>query len=93
MDAALALIGDKEPGRLHCRGRPPCQRESPVHPTATSATPKALLAEVALRGFERFATPLAAAWNSGRPDAMRAFEAVGRAYLAFARDEPVRGDV
>jgi hypothetical protein len=31
---------------------------------------------------------LAAAWDGGRPNALRAFEALGRAYLAFARDEP-----
>ena len=28
------------------------------------------------------------AWNDGRPDPFTAFENVGRAYLAFARDEP-----
>ena len=38
--------------------------------------------------FERFATALATAWNDGRPDPQRAFETLGRAYLAFARDEP-----
>ena len=43
---------------------------------------------IASRGFERFAAALAAAWSGGRPSALRAFEALGRAYLAFARDEP-----
>ncbi|MEJ0018756.1 MAG: TetR-like C-terminal domain-containing protein [Acetobacteraceae bacterium] len=43
---------------------------------------------MALRGFERLAEALAAAWNEGRPDALRGFEALGRAYLAFARREP-----
>ena len=28
------------------------------------------------------------AWNEGRPDPFAAFENVGRAYLAFAREEP-----
>jgi hypothetical protein len=28
------------------------------------------------------------AWNEGRPDPFRGFENVGRAYLAFAREEP-----
>ena len=28
------------------------------------------------------------AWNDGRPDPFTAFENVGRAYLAFAHDEP-----
>jgi AcrR family transcriptional regulator len=49
---------------------------------------EALLAEVAVRGFERFAERLTKAWNGGRPDAVRAFEDLGRAYLAFAREEP-----
>jgi len=47
-----------------------------------------LLAEVARRGFERFASDLDAAWNEGRPDPIAAMEACGRAYLAFARREP-----
>jgi len=48
----------------------------------------ALLADVARRGFELFAGKLAAAWNDGRPDPLAALDALGRAYLAFARDEP-----
>jgi AcrR family transcriptional regulator len=47
----------------------------------------ALVTEVARYGFERFADKLEAAWNMGRPNSMRAFEEVGRAYLAFARLE------
>ncbi len=31
---------------------------------------------------------LASAWDDGRPDTVTAFERVGKAYLAFARDEP-----
>src|SRR4030081_2388123 len=45
-------------------------------------------AEAAWRGFELFTAHLDRAWNAGRPDAFAAFESVGRAYLAFARDEP-----
>jgi AcrR family transcriptional regulator len=47
-----------------------------------------LLADVARRGFELFAERLAHAWRNGEPDPMTAFENTGRAYLAFARDEP-----
>jgi AcrR family transcriptional regulator len=46
-----------------------------------------LLADVARRGFELFEARLNHAWNDGRPDPYAAFENVGRAYLAFARDE------
>ena len=31
---------------------------------------------------------LTQAWDDGRPDTVTAFERVGKAYLAFARDEP-----
>jgi AcrR family transcriptional regulator len=48
----------------------------------------ALMADVAREGFARFAAALERAWNFGRPDPLTAFENVGRAYLAFAREEP-----
>jgi AcrR family transcriptional regulator len=49
---------------------------------------QALIADVALQGFERFATELERAWNDGRPTPLTAIENVGRAHLGFARDEP-----
>ncbi|MDP4594508.1 MAG: TetR/AcrR family transcriptional regulator [Beijerinckiaceae bacterium] len=48
----------------------------------------ALMGEVATRGFEQFGARLAGAWDEGRPDAIAALQRIGRAYLAFARDEP-----
>jgi AcrR family transcriptional regulator len=47
-----------------------------------------LLADVALRGFTQFEAELAAAWADGTPDPGTAFERLGKAYLAFARNEP-----
>jgi AcrR family transcriptional regulator len=47
-----------------------------------------LIEEVALRGFGMFADQLEAAFNDGRPSALSAFGATGRAYLAFARQNP-----
>jgi hypothetical protein len=35
-----------------------------------------------------FEAALSHAWDEGRPEPYRAFENVGRAYLAFARNEP-----
>lgn len=46
-----------------------------------------LLAEIALRGFERFEAALARAWDQGLPDPMTAFLRIGKAYLHFARTE------
>jgi AcrR family transcriptional regulator len=47
-----------------------------------------LIADVAREGFERFGAALERAWNGGRPTPLAAFENIGRAHLAFARDEP-----
>src|SRR5690606_22703461 len=47
-----------------------------------------LIAEVALQGYDMFGDLLAFAFNDGQPSALAAFEATGRAYLAFARKYP-----
>src|SRR5262245_19795243 len=44
----------------------------------------ALLADVARQGFERFEAVLANGWAGGRPNALQAFNNVGKAYLHFA---------
>ena len=61
---------------------------SPAAPYRHYRDRDALLADVARRGFEIFTAALTAAWNDGRPDALTAFERLGRAYLGFARAEP-----
>ena len=47
-----------------------------------------LIADVARRGFERFAADLEAAGSDGSPEPMRALQRIGRAYMGFARAEP-----
>lgn len=47
-----------------------------------------LIAEAARQGYEIFADLLEHAYAKGQPSALRAFEATGRAYLAFARKFP-----
>ncbi|MCV2870523.1 TetR/AcrR family transcriptional regulator [Defluviimonas sp. WL0002] len=47
-----------------------------------------LIAECARQGFEIFGDLMEHAYNDGKPSALRAFEATGRAYLAFARKFP-----
>ena len=47
-----------------------------------------LLAEVARQGYDIFAALMAFAYADGKPTALAAFEATGRAYLAFARKYP-----
>ncbi len=57
-------------------------------PTGITATATRLLADVAQRGFEAFATALTKAWDEGRPELMAAFDRLGKAYLDFAKSEP-----
>ncbi len=47
-----------------------------------------LIAEAARQGYEIFADVMQYAFDSGQPSALAAFEATGRAYLAFARKYP-----
>jgi len=47
-----------------------------------------LIAEGARQGYEIFADLMQYAYDSGQPSALAAFEATGRAYLAFARKYP-----
>ncbi|NOD46050.1 MULTISPECIES: TetR/AcrR family transcriptional regulator [unclassified Ruegeria] len=47
-----------------------------------------LIAEAARQGFEMFADLMQYAYDKGQPSALAAFEATGRAYLAFARKNP-----
>ncbi|MDX5383172.1 MAG: TetR/AcrR family transcriptional regulator [Rhodobacterales bacterium] len=47
-----------------------------------------LIAEAARQGYEIFADVMQVAYESGQPSALAAFEATGRAYLAFARKYP-----
>ncbi|MEM1350824.1 MAG: TetR/AcrR family transcriptional regulator [Pseudomonadota bacterium] len=47
-----------------------------------------LIEEAAVEGYEIFADLMEFAYRSGQPSALAAFEATGRAYLAFARKYP-----
>jgi AcrR family transcriptional regulator len=88
IEAALELIGAKGPAGFTIAEAARLAGVSPAAPYRHFRDAEALLAEVAVRGFDRFAIRLAKAWNDGRPERVRAFEDVGRAYLAFAREEP-----
>ena len=86
--AALELIAEKGPAGFTFADAARWAGVSSAAPYRHFRDREALLADVAQRGFERFETALSRAWNDGRPDPYRAFENVGRAYLAFARSEP-----
>ena len=88
IEAALDLIAKKGPAGCTFADAARWAGVSAAAPYRHFRDRDALIADVARRGFELFAAHLDAAWNDGRPDPFTAFENVGRAYLAFARDEP-----
>jgi AcrR family transcriptional regulator len=88
IEAALALIAELGPSGFTVAEAARRAGVSPAAPYRHFRDAEALLAEIALRGFERFTTALARSWHDGKPDPLRAFENVARGYLAFARDEP-----
>jgi AcrR family transcriptional regulator len=87
-DAALMLLAEKGPAGFTIAEAARLAGVSSAAPYRHFRDAEALLAAVAERGYERFAAALAKAWNDGRPEPLRAFDALGQAYLAFARREP-----
>jgi AcrR family transcriptional regulator len=88
IQAALDLIARHGPAGFTFADAARAAGVSPAAPYRHFRDRDALMADVALRGFERFAADLTTAWNEGKPEPLTAFEAVGKAYLAFARNEP-----
>lgn len=87
VEAAVQLIAQHGPAGFTVAEAARLAGVSPGAPYRHFRDAEALLAEVALRGFERFAEALSRAWAGGA-DPVRGFEALGRAYLDFARREP-----
>jgi AcrR family transcriptional regulator len=86
--AALDLIAQKGPAGFTFADAARSAGVSSAAPYRHFRDRDALMADVARRGFELFTTALDRAWNDGRPEPFAAFENLGRAYLAFAREEP-----
>jgi AcrR family transcriptional regulator len=86
--AALDLIAEKGPAGFTFADAARGAGVSPAAPYRHFRDRDELLANVALQGFERFTAMLATAWNESRPTPQKAFENLGKAYLAFARTEP-----
>jgi AcrR family transcriptional regulator len=88
IDAALNLIAQKGPAGFTFADAARSAGVSSAAPYRHFRDRDALMADVARRGYELFETRLTEAWNDGKPEPFKAFENVGRAYLAFARNEP-----
>jgi AcrR family transcriptional regulator len=88
VEAALKLIEDRGPTGFTLSE---AAREAGVTPAAVYRHFQGredLIAECARQGYEIFADLLDHAYAKGQPSALKAFEATGRAYLAFARRFP-----
>ncbi len=88
IEAARELIEQRGPVGFSLTEAAKLAGVSPAAPYRHFRDREALISEVARAGFERFAARLESAWDEGRPTPIAAFENMGRAYLAFARDEP-----
>ena len=88
LQAALGLIAEKGPGGFTFADAARMAGVSPAAPYRHFRDRDELLSSIAQRGFEQFEAQLTEAWDDGRPDTVSAFERLGKAYLAFARNEP-----
>ena len=88
VEAALELIAQKGPAGFTMAEAAKLAEVSAAAPYRHFTGRDELIAEVAAQGFDLFADLLEFAHDEGRPSPLSAFEAVGRAYLAFARKHP-----
>lgn len=88
VQAALDLIAEFGPAGFSFAEVTRAVGVSPAAPYRHFRDRDALMADIARRGFDRFAMALSDAWRDGQPEPLPALKAVGQAYLAFARDEP-----
>lgn len=88
VEAALALIEEKGPQGFTLSEAAKAADVTPAAVYRHFAGREDLIAEAARQGYEIFAALMDYAYNNGQPSALAAFEATGRAYLAFARKYP-----
>ena len=88
VDATLDLIEEKGPQGFTMAEAAKLAGVSAAAPYRHFKGREDLIAEAARQGFDIFADLMEFAYNDGKPSALAAFEATGRAYLAFARKHP-----
>jgi len=88
IDAALSLIETKGPTGFTLSEAAKNAGVTPAAVYRHFEGREQLIEACALQGHEIFADLMAHAFNGGQPTALAAFEATGRAYLAFARKFP-----
>lgn len=88
VESALTLIEEKGPTGFTLSEAAKLAGVTPAAVYRHFAGREDLIAEAARQGYEIFADVMQYAYDSGQPSALAAFEATGRAYLAFARKYP-----
>jgi AcrR family transcriptional regulator len=88
VDAALALIEEKGPTGFTLSEAAKLAGVTPAAVYRHFEGREDLIVECALQGHAIFGDLMDYAYESGQPSALRALEAAGRAYLAFARRHP-----
>jgi AcrR family transcriptional regulator len=88
VEAALRLIEEKGPPGFTLSEAAKTAGVTPAAVYRHFAGREDLIAEAARQGYEIFADVMQYAYETGQPSALAAFEATGRAYLAFARKYP-----
>jgi AcrR family transcriptional regulator len=88
VEAALLLIAEQGPTGFTLSEAAKAADVTPAAVYRHFAGRDDLIAEVARQGYDIFAALLEFAYNNGQPTSLAAFEATGRAYLAFARKYP-----
>ncbi len=88
MEAARSLVARHGPAGFTLAEAAKLVGVTPAAPYRHFNDRDDLMGEVAKQGFENFCGRLTAAWDQGQPEPGEALKRMGRAYLAFARDEP-----
>lgn len=88
VEAALKLIEEKGPTGFTLSEAAKNAGVTPAAVYRHFSGRDELIIEIALQGHAIFADLMIFAFNDGQPSALAAFEATGRAYLAFARKHP-----
>jgi AcrR family transcriptional regulator len=88
IEATLQLIQEKGPTGFTMAEAARSAGVSAAAPYRHFKGREDLIAEIARQGYVLFAEKMEAAFSRGKPTPLKAFEAVGQAYLAFARSNP-----
>jgi len=88
IEAARSLVARHGPAGFTLAEAAKLVGVTPAAPYRHFSDRDELMGEVARQGFDKFRGRLLAAWDEGRPEPSEALKRMGRAYLAFAREEP-----